>query len=204
MTSCGQEPKRRSVSLRSTTQTQKHPVPGGGVVAHVSFCPVSIQSPKSCELVGLGPMAVDPDHQRAGLGRRLIEEGLVRCRAAGYDGVVVLGHPAYYPKFGFVRAGTRGIHREHEVQGDPFMVLELTPQALDGVTGVVRYLPEFLSLNNAVTPLRAELTGRRLQMPRVQRTQSTASCRTTSAARADRRRTLGRRSVGGRPWAEPR
>ena len=122
------------------------PRSGGGVVAHVLFCPVSIQSPKSCKLIGLGPMAVDPDHQRVGLGRRLIEEGLVRCRAAGYDGVVVLGHPAYYPKFGFVLAVTSGIHLEHEVPGDPFMVLELTPQALDGVTGVVRYLPEFLSL----------------------------------------------------------
>ena len=79
-------------------------------------------------------------------GGQLVEQGLRTCRKAGYKVAVVLGHPSYYPKFGFVLARTHGIHWEHEVPGDPFMVMELQAGALAGVRGTVRYLPEFVSL----------------------------------------------------------
>ena len=119
----------------------------GPVIGHVLFSPVSIASPeRTCSAIGLGPIAVRPDHQKTGVGGRLIEHGFESCRAAGYEIVVVLGHPHYYPKFGFVMAHPRGIHWEHEMPGDPFMVKELKPGALDRVTGTVCYLPEFMSL----------------------------------------------------------
>lgn len=119
----------------------------GPIVGHVLFSPVTMESSgRRCRAVGLGPIAVHPDHRGVGVGSQLIRAGLDRCREEGYEAVVLLGHPTYYSRFGFTMARSRGIHWEHEMPGDPFMVLELVPGALDGVSGVVRYLPEFLSV----------------------------------------------------------
>ena len=118
----------------------------GRVVGYVLFSPVSIESAgRVGRAIGLGPLAVHPEHQRAGVGRQLVEAGLARCREEGYELVVVLGLPTYYARFGFVMAASRGLHWEHEMPGDPFMVLELAPGVLDDVDGIVRYLPEFLT-----------------------------------------------------------
>jgi putative acetyltransferase len=57
--------------------------------------------------------------------------------------IVVLGHPNYYPRFGFVPAKPLGIQWEHDVPEDVFMALALTENALDGVTGVVKYHPAY-------------------------------------------------------------
>ena len=117
------------------------------VIGHLLFSQVTIESPTATvTAIGLGPIAVRPDRQRSGVGIELIRHGLERCREAGYTIVVVLGHPSYYPRFGFSWARIRGIHWEHEVPGDPFMVMELKPGALEGVTGTARYLPEFMSM----------------------------------------------------------
>ena len=132
--------------LVATVEESSRTDEAGRIVGYVLFSPVSIESTeRPCRAIGLGPMAVHPDHQRAGVGRELVEAGLARCREEGYQLVVVLGLPTYYGSFGFVMAASRGLHWEHEMPGDPFMVLELEPGALDGVSGVVRYLPEFLT-----------------------------------------------------------
>ena len=70
------------------------------------------------------------------------------CLAAGYEIVVVLGHPSYYPRFGFTLAREQGAHWEQEqaIPGDAFMVMELKPGALQECQGTARYLPEFMSL----------------------------------------------------------
>ncbi|ETX07609.1 MAG: hypothetical protein ETSY2_10210, partial [Candidatus Entotheonella gemina] len=60
-----------------------------------------------------------------------------------YGVVVVLGHPHYYPKFGFTPSKPHGIEWEHEVPEDVFMVKELQPGALAQTRGVVKYRPEF-------------------------------------------------------------
>ncbi len=77
-----------------------------------------------------------------GIGSKLIRDGLAMCRQAGYDVVVVLGAPAYYSRFGFMRAADFGLHNEYGVH-DEFMVLPLREGALEGVSGLVKYLPEF-------------------------------------------------------------
>lgn len=117
------------------------------IVGHILFSPVTIESEEqSRTAIGLGPVAVEPGSQRSGVGTQLIERGLELCREAEYGIAVVLGHPNYYSRFGFVIAHAHGIHWEHEMPGDPFMVIELSPGALEGVKGRVRYLPEFMSL----------------------------------------------------------
>ncbi|TCM18974.1 putative acetyltransferase [Novosphingobium sp. PhB165] len=72
----------------------------GLIVGHVAFSPVTMDG-TDLGWFGLGPVAVSPDHQRRGIGARLIEAGLARLRDAGAQGCVVLGDPAYYARFGF-------------------------------------------------------------------------------------------------------
>jgi len=113
------------------------------VVGHILFSSVTIaNSPAAFSGIGLAPVAVRPEHQRQGIGSRLIREGLSMCRQAGYDAVVVLGDPAYYSRFGFMRAADFGLQNEYGVF-DEFMVLPLYDGALEGVSGLVKYVPEF-------------------------------------------------------------
>jgi putative acetyltransferase len=73
----------------------------------------------------------------------LVREGLERCRNTGCHAVVVLGHPEYYPRFGFVPASRYGIGCEYDVPDEVFMLVELEPGALEGVSGRVAYHPAF-------------------------------------------------------------
>ena len=78
-----------------------------------------------------------------GIGGSLIREGLARCREVGACAVVVLGHPTYYPRFGFNPSSRFGIGCEYDVPDDVFMVQELRPGSLNGKSGIVRYHAAF-------------------------------------------------------------
>jgi putative acetyltransferase len=88
-------------------------------------------------------MAVSPRCQRQGIGSSLVQAGLRACAAQGCEAVVVVGHPRFYPRFGFRPASAFGLRCEFNVPDDVFMVAELVPGALNGFSGLVRYLPEF-------------------------------------------------------------
>jgi putative acetyltransferase len=115
----------------------------GAVAGHIVFSPVTID--RATGVVGLAPMAVDPAHQRAGIGSALVRAGLDELRSLGHGAVVVLGHVAYYPRFGFVPASRFGLRCEYAVPDEVFMALELRPGALAGRAGTVRYRPELTS-----------------------------------------------------------
>lgn len=117
----------------------------GQVVGHILFSSVTIDNAPGCRALGLAPVAVAPENQRAGIGSRLVREGLIRCQDAGYDFVVLVGAPAYYARFGFQAAKTHGLDNEYGVN-DEFMVLELRKGSLAALTGLVRYAPEFAEL----------------------------------------------------------
>jgi len=115
----------------------------GQVVGHIMFSAVTFAEQPAARVVGLAPMAVLPEHQRAGIGSALVREGLQRCGQLGYQAVVVLGYPGFYPRFGFVPASRYGIHCEYDAPDDAFMIVELQPQALRSLHGVVRYHEAF-------------------------------------------------------------
>jgi putative acetyltransferase len=115
----------------------------GLVVGHILFSPVTLEPSANVRLTGLAPMAVRPEHQRRGVGGQLIRAGLDECRRRGYEGVVVLGHPEYYPRFGFVPAHTRGLQCEFPSPPEAFMAIELKAGGLSGMSGLVRFRPEF-------------------------------------------------------------
>ncbi len=118
----------------------------GEVVGHIMFSPVSLSGDPNLKVMGLAPMAVIPEHQRQGIGSALVEAGLEKCRLLGFATVVVLGHPEYYPRFGFVPSSRFGIDSEYEVPEEVFMAMELQPEALTGKTGRVKYHAAFNSL----------------------------------------------------------
>jgi putative acetyltransferase len=117
------------------------------VVGHILFSPVAVDADcsRSC-LTGLAPMSVLPPMQRRGIGGLLVHAGLEALRARGDRAVVVLGHPQYYPRFGFVPASRHGLRWEVDCPDEAFMALELVPGSLAGKGGVVRYRPEFSRL----------------------------------------------------------
>jgi putative acetyltransferase len=122
---------------------------GATIVGHILFTPVYIEPRRRHpRALGLGPMAVSPHFQRQGVGSRLVECGLEECRRLGYHAVVVVGHPEFYPRFGFRPGRVFGLRSEFDVPDEVFMVAELTPGALGGVGGLVRYLPEFGGTNS--------------------------------------------------------
>ncbi len=118
----------------------------GEIIAHIAFSPASLLGHPDVKVMGLGPMAVLPDHQRQGIGSALVNAGLERCTELGCDLVVVLGHPEYYPRFGFSPATRFGIDSEYDVPAEVFMALELQPDALGGRTGTVQYHAAFSDL----------------------------------------------------------
>ena len=114
------------------------------VVGHIAFSPVMIESQcSSFEAVTLAPMAVLPEYQRKGIGSQLVRAGLEECHRLGHGIVVVLGHPDFYPRFGFVSAKQKGIDCEFEVPDEAWMVLELKEGILRGKSGTVKFQPEF-------------------------------------------------------------
>lgn len=112
------------------------------VVGHILFSDLSIVTPHGIvEALALAPMVVLPSRQRQGIGSLLVREGLRVCREAGHRIVVVLGHPEFYPRFGF-SAGLAERLRS-PFSGPAFMAVELVPGALKGIEGEVRYPPPF-------------------------------------------------------------
>ena len=118
---------------------------GEDIVGHILFSPVTLEDcDQSTSIAGLAPMAVLPKHQKKGIGSRLVEEGIRRCEEAGYDAVVVLGHPEYYPRFGFIPSIKYEIRSEYDVPDEVFMVKELKEGALAGCKGTVKYHSVFI------------------------------------------------------------
>lgn len=116
----------------------------GRVIGHILFSEVVIEDlDKRLCGVGLAPMAVSPERQNEGIGSRLVEHGLKACREARYPFTVVLGHPEFYPRFGFVPASRFGIKSEYDVRDEVFMILELQEGSLAGFAGIAKYQSEF-------------------------------------------------------------
>jgi putative acetyltransferase len=112
---------------------------GGSIIGHIMLSPVTVGGSSEPRGLGLGPLSVAPEFQRTGVGSRLVEAALRRARLLGYAYVVVLGHPPYYPRFGFVPASRFGLSYPAPVPDPVFMAIELVAGALAGSTGVVRY-----------------------------------------------------------------
>ena len=117
------------------------------IVGHILFTPVELIGDDSgLKLLGLAPMAVLPKFQKKDIGSQLVKTGKEKCSTEGYDAIVVLGHPEYYPKFGFIPSVKYGIKSEYDVPDEAFMVLELKKGSLKNKNGVIKYHAAFGSV----------------------------------------------------------
>lgn len=115
----------------------------GRVVGHILFSALPIVSEAgTIPALALAPMAVLPEFQHLGIGSELVRRGLDVCREQGHRIAVVLGHPHFYPRFGFSSALAARLVSPFG-GGEAFMAVELVPCALDGVSGRVEYAPPF-------------------------------------------------------------
>jgi putative acetyltransferase len=73
---------------------------GGQVAGHIAFSPVTISN-GSPNWYGLGPISVLPEHQKRGIGKSLVNEGLSLLKSLGSKGCALVGDPGYYQRFGF-------------------------------------------------------------------------------------------------------
>ena len=119
----------------------------GEIVGHILFSKLEAEtSGGTIKAAALAPMAVTPEFQERGIGTALVERGLALCRERGYTVVVVLGHPDYYPRFGFDSRKAQALESPYSGAGEAYMALELVPDALFGVSGSVRYPAAFAAL----------------------------------------------------------
>jgi len=119
----------------------------GAIVGHILFTPMTLDTDHELKVMGLAPMAVATGRQRQGIGTVLVHTGLDECWQLGAAAVAVLGHPAYYPRFGFAPASTFGLMSQYDVPDDVFMIVEGRRGALAGKHGLLRYHPAFAELN---------------------------------------------------------
>ncbi len=119
----------------------------GHIVGHLLLSHAEVVGDrKRYPCLALAPMAVAPNMQNRGIGTQLVARGLELARADGHAVVIVLGHPAFYPRFGFTPASARGISCPYDAPDEAFMIVGLRPAALDGISGTIEYAPEFASM----------------------------------------------------------
>ena len=115
------------------------------VVGHILFTPAWLETPDN-QIAGMGlaPLAVLPDYQNQGIGGKLIRAGLSEIKAYGWPFVIVLGHPGYYPRFGFETAFKYGIRCEYPaVPEEAFMILIFDRGVLPRNGAIAHYQPEW-------------------------------------------------------------
>lgn len=118
-------------------------VAGDAVVGQILFTRLHVRAEQRWAGLALAPMAVRRPFQKLGIGGEMVRAGLGIARRGDEPFVVVLGHPAYYPRFGFARASRWGIKAPIQVPDEALMAMELKKGGLDGVSGIVEWAPEF-------------------------------------------------------------
>ena len=121
-------------------------VENGVILGHIMFSPVTLSGHPELRIIGLAPMAVAAARQNSGIGSELVRTGLESCRELGFVAAVVLGHPKFYPRFGFSPSTEYGIDSEYEVPADVFMAMELVDEALSEKKGRIAYHDAFREL----------------------------------------------------------
>ena len=117
----------------------------GEVVGHVAMSAATVDG-RAGEVVALGPLGVLPEHQNRGVGSALVHAALGAADALDLRGVVLLGHPDYYPRFGFGPAVDEGVTPPQDWGPRFFLLRRLTAWG-DGVRGPFRYAPAFERLD---------------------------------------------------------
>jgi putative acetyltransferase len=113
------------------------------IVGHILLSKIKIQGEREYETLALAPIAVKPQYQQKGIGKKLVRAGLKKAKEIGFGSVIVLGHSDYFPQFGFQRASQWKIKCSFNVPDEAFMAIQLIPGDLEDKSGTVIYHEEF-------------------------------------------------------------
>lgn len=106
------------------------------IVGHIMFTKTL---PYSNGLIAMAPLSVSPQHQKMGIGKKLIEAAHIIAKKLKYKGVIVLGSEKYYPKFGYVEASKFNIYPPFDVPSENFMALEIEVNSMKDYSGKFKY-----------------------------------------------------------------
>lgn len=130
--------KRKAITLSLVAEER------GQIVGHILFSPVKVKPDNShFNAITLAPLAVLPEYQRKGICSQLVKAGIEKCSIIGNDLVFVVGHPEYYPRFGFIQAKGKGFVCEFKVPDEAWMVFELGDKISPDKSRIVYFHPEF-------------------------------------------------------------
>ncbi|AEI35850.1 GNAT family N-acetyltransferase [Francisella salina] len=115
----------------------------GNIIGQAILSKMTTEKSTNLKIYGLAPMSVVPEYQHKGIGTKLIEMMIKEARVNSIDAIFVLGHPSYYPKFGFKSTTTYKIKCEYDVPEDVFMVLDLSNKLDQLKDQKVYYAEEF-------------------------------------------------------------
>ena len=114
------------------------------IIGHALFYPIKIKTCRNiCDSLALAPISVIPRFQNRKVGSRLIKEGLEKARKLGFKSIIVVGHPKYYPRFGFEKASKYGISASLDVPDDALFAMELEKDGLKDCKGKIEYPSEY-------------------------------------------------------------
>jgi len=117
---------------------------GDMIIGYVLFFPIAIECDHGIfPSLSLGPIAVLPEFQGLGVGRKLIQHGHDAAISLEYKSVLVLGHSTYYPRFGYKPAAFWGLTNPWEIHTEAFMALELVSGYLEDKPGFCAYPKAF-------------------------------------------------------------
>jgi predicted N-acetyltransferase YhbS len=114
------------------------------IVGHILFYPIKIKNDDlEHTILSLAPMAVQTEYQNKGIESRLVKKGLEIAKELGFAAVIVVGHPKYYPRFGFRSAKNWNLKLPFDVPEDVFLALELKENALKNISVIVNFPKEY-------------------------------------------------------------
>jgi putative acetyltransferase len=114
------------------------------IIGHVLFYPIKIRTHrKKCTSLALAPISMIPSFQNRKVGSRLIREGSEKARKLGFKSVIVVGHPEYYPRFGFEKASKYGISAPFNVPDTALFAMESEKDGLKDCSGTIEYPSEY-------------------------------------------------------------
>lgn len=114
------------------------------VIGHILLSKITIdQDDRKNDSLALAPISVLPTYQNKGIGKALIEAAIKKATELDHESIVVLGHPSYYPKFGFEKSSKWQIQAPFDVPEEALMAIELKENALSHVSGIIQYSNAF-------------------------------------------------------------